>query len=212
MTYEVELKIQLQNGEKQKLEEYLKFKSKFLGGFKQQDYYFDTLIPSFAQKDIALRVRIERNINDTNNLEFKNNSNYNENIIELTYKGKKINQNSKTRLEYNILLDSNTNFKTVENFFQELGYINAINIAKERMNYEIEEGIVLSLDKIFWKNENELGDFVEIEKIATDENQIVETEEYLWNKLQSMVGKLTKDRKIVKSYLELILEARATNS
>lgn len=193
--YEIELKIKLQVKEKQLLEEYLhtnKNSINFLGGFEQTDYYFDTVTPSFAEKDTALRVRVERDIdNDKKDC-----------CIELTYKGAKIHSDSKTRLEYNLNLIPSTDLDTVENFFKELGFVKAIELFKKRRNYQIEDGVVLSLDT------NELGDFVEIEKISEDQNSLVSTEDYLWKMLQEMIGPIPKERKIVKSYLELILESR----
>lgn len=195
LRYEIELKIQLRGNEKTVLENHLNSgtnKVKFLGGYEQTDYYFDTITPSFAEKDTALRVRVENSIGQDKN----------DKTLELTYKGKKLNPTSKTRLEYNINLEPSTEFSTVENFFKELGFIKSIHIFKTRKNYSLEDDIVLSLDT------NELGDFVEIEKISSDQNQIETTEEYLWNKLQSLVGQISRDRQIVKSYLELILESR----
>ena len=196
MTFEIELKIQLQDNEKQKLESYLssnEFLGEFTGGFEQMDYYFDTRIPSFAKNDTALRVRVEKPLNSA---EKKVSS------IELTYKGKKLNPDSKTRLEYNLYLAPESDFTTIENFFNELGFICSFNIFKTRKNYLLEPGVVLSCDT------NELGEFIEIEKIIEDKNSVNTTEEYLWSLLQKMLGNISKDRKIVKSYLELILESR----
>ena len=195
MSFEIELKIQLWDGEKAKLESYLHSKGnvvKYLGGFEQTDYYFDTITPSFAKKDTALRVRVEKPLD----------SGTDKSALELTYKGAKISPTSKTRLEYNMNLGPSTDFATVENFFKELGFIKSISIFKIRKNYLLEEDVVLSLDT------NELGDFVEIEKISNDEREIASTEEELWKKLQTMIDSITKERKIVKSYLELILESK----
>ena len=198
MTFEVELKIKLHNTDKKLIEQFVSsssFKGKYEGGFEQTDHYFDTIPPSSAKNDTALRIRIEKSID----LDRKTNK-----MIEITYKGKKLNPNSKTRLEYNLHLVAETDFKAVKGLFNELGYVDAIQIYKKRHNYLLEpdEGIVLSVDT------NELGDFVEIEKIIEKSEEIESTEEYLWNYLQNIIGPLTKDRKIVKSYLELILEAK----
>lgn len=196
MTYEIELKIKLSQREKTRIEEYLSgiaSQGGYLGGFEQTDYYLDTNPPSFARMDTALRIRLEKSIDSSSN---------DQSLIEITYKGKKLNPNSKTRLEYNLNLVPQTDFKSVEGLFNELGFIKSINIFKKRLNYELEPGIILSLDT------NELGDFVEIEKIVENKDIIEETEEFLWNYLQKIFGPLAKDRKIVKSYLELILESR----
>jgi len=195
MTYEIELKIKLQGDDKRRIEDFLssnQFTGKYLGGFEQTDYYFDTLEPSFARKDIALRVRVENSLD--NSVKTKP-------TIELTYKGKKLNPDSKTRLEYNLELLPGSNLQHVESFFNELGFINSVSIYKKRLNYSLESDIVLSLDT------NELGDFVEIEKILEEKDLIESTENYLWDYLETIVGKMSKNRKIVKSYLELILEA-----
>ncbi len=195
MGYEIELKIELRDGEKQKLESYLQSDDniiKYLGGYEQTDYYFDTIKPSFAEKDTALRVRVEKPLDSEDA----------EPTLELTYKGAKLNPTSKTRLEYNMNLVPSTTFETVENFFKELGFIKSVNIFKKRKNYLLDNNIVLSVDT------NELGDFVEIEKISNNESEIASTEEELWKKLHTMIDTITKERKIVKSYLELILESR----
>ena len=196
MSFEIELKIKLQGNDKQKIEEFMSssnFKGSFEGGFEQTDHYFDTKDPSFAKNDTALRIRVEIPI-------FR--SDETKKTIEITYKGKKLNPNSKTRLEYNLNLVPGTSFQAVEGLLNELGFINSIHIFKKRLNYLLEPGVILSLDT------NELGDFVEIEKIADDKNLIETTENYLWEYLQRIIGPLSKDRRIVKSYLELILESK----
>ena len=175
MTYEIELKIQLSSDEKQLLEAYLhtnRNSIKFLGGYEQTDYYFDTVKPSFAEKDIALRVRSEKKLDENEKI----------NKLELTYKGKKLFSNSKTRLEYNLNLVQSTDFSTVEGFFNELGFTNSVNIQKKRKNYLLETGVVLSVDT------NEIGDFIEIEKISDNQQTIEKTEDYLWEMLQNILN------------------------
>jgi len=195
-TYEIELKIKLLDNDKARIDEYLssnKFSGKFEGGFEQTDNYFDTTEPSFARNDTALRVRVEKPTNASQG---------EESTIEMTYKGKKLNPNSKTRLEYNLNLTKETKYESVEGFLNELGYIKSVSINKQRLNYSLENDITLSIDT------NEIGTFVEIEKIIDDKSLIESTEVYLWDYLQKIIGKLPIDRKIVKSYLELILESR----
>ena len=190
MTFEVELKIKVLEEEKSILNKFLESKV-FLGNFFQKDVYLDTIKPSFAENDTALRVRMEQLLG----------TEHNSKKIELTYKGKKERADSKTRREYNLQLVENTEFETIENFFKELGFLNAITISKNRKNYQIDEKTILSLD------ENELGVFLEIEKIIEDKNLLLETEDELLKTLKTFLPSVTKERKIVKSYLELMLEA-----
>ena len=92
LKFEIELKIQLLGNEKHLLEEYLltnQSSISYLGGFEQTDYYFDTVPPSFARKDTALRVRVEHDIKNKND----------DSCIELTYKGAKINSDSKNKFK-----------------------------------------------------------------------------------------------------------------
>jgi predicted adenylyl cyclase CyaB len=202
MTFEIELKIQLLKDEKKRLDNFLLsdlFSGEYIGKFEQIDHYFDTLIPSFARNDTALRVREEKL------LEKPESNNLNETVeksIEITYKGKKINLDSKTRIEYNLNFAPETDFETIQKFLNELGYELSQTIRKERKNFILDSEILISVDS------NELGDFVEIEKIVEDKNKIKVTEDYLWSKIQEIIGQIPNERKIVKSYLELILENR----
>ena len=192
MSFEVEIKIKLDDDEKKAVEVYLENK-KYLGKSRQVDAYFDTNPPSYARLDKALRLRMQTAIDSDKN--------GNDDVIELTFKGPKLNLDSKTRKELNLDLNNKTKFETIEIFLFELGFSNAIKIVKTRKSWTASD-IHFSLDK------NDLGYYLEIEKIIEAENLIEDAEEDLWILLQKILDKkLSKNRKITKSYLQLLLEA-----
>ena len=189
MSFETEIKIKLSDIERKKIEAYLATKSQFLGFFYQEDHYYDTRPPSYAELDKALRIRVQKPSSGDQE-------------IELTFKGPKINQNSKTRKEINLNFGEKIDFTTIKDFLQELGFFHSISIQKERREYVDINNIHFSLDK------NILGYFLEIEIIINKEKQIKETESKMWELLCQILGELSEKRRITKSYLELILESK----
>lgn len=198
--FEVEIKLKLSTEEEIILASYLKTSTQFEGKFSQTDFYFDTSDPSYETLDKALRVRFQHDLGQVTKRKT---------TVELTFKGPKIRPNSKSRKEINLILKENTNFESIKLFLNELGFVHKFTIEKEREQYSLkldEYQVHFSLDK------NIIGTFLELETIIENQNKdkIIIAEQRLWDLLKEILpmSKLQPDRKITKSYLELILESR----
>ncbi|MEM0150313.1 MAG: class IV adenylate cyclase [Thermoplasmata archaeon] len=142
----------------------------FLGTEFQNDWYFKHPCRDFSITDEALRVR------DVNGKLF------------LTYKGKRIDNETKTRKEIEITVDSNI-FKILEY----LGFEIFMNIKKVRKNYGL-DNVKISLDYV----EN-LGNFIEMEVHGNYEEGKL--------KLFSLAEKLSLKKIERRSYLEMLVNS-----
>ncbi|ASJ14348.1 class IV adenylate cyclase [Thermococcus radiotolerans] len=145
-----------------------------------EDTYFRHPCRDFAETDEALRIRIRRF-----NGHFE---------AFLTYKGPKIDQNSKTRMEIEVpISDPDKHTEILRN----LGFEEVLTIEKTREKYYVDKGIIIDLDEV-----NGLGKFIEIEALAEGEEVVEETVKILREILES----LGVERFERRSYLELMLE------
>lgn len=139
----------------------------------QSDTYFDHPSRSFADTDEALRVR------ETDE------------GVELTYKGPKIDEATKTRDELNLGVDD---AQGARRLLESLGFQPAGRVAKDRELLEL-DGLTLALDRV-----EGLGAFVEIEQVV-EEDVDAAREEVL-----ALADELGLDDRERRSYLELLLE------
>ncbi|NJD99185.1 class IV adenylate cyclase [Thermococcus sp. LS1] len=145
-----------------------------------EDTYFQHPCRDFAETDEALRIRIRRF-----NGHFE---------AFMTYKGPKIDTNSKTRKEIEVpLSDPDKHTEILES----LGFKEVLTIEKTREKYYVDKGIVIALDEV-----EGLGKFIEIEALAESEDVVEETVRILRGILTSLGVKKFERR----SYLELMLE------
>jgi len=172
---EVEIKIPVDDVER--LRNMIKNKGTLVSIIRQHDIYFQHPSRDFSLTDEALRLREEEN------------SKY-----QLTYKGPKISNISKTRIEITISVND---FNKTKQLLESLGFKTFINITKTRETYKINESFI-SIDYV-----NGLGYYVELEKEVSDIKKISETENELINLAKDLGLDVTKS--IRKSYLELLL-------
>jgi len=141
----------------------------------ESDLYFNHPGRDFGRTDEALRIRQS---NDR---------------TVLTYKGPKIGERTKTRIERETGVDD---FKSLRTILHDLGFRESGNVQKKRETW-ILEGINVCLDSV-----EGLGNFVELEKIGTGR----ETVEKRLFELAAQLGLEQFERR---SYLELLLEKNA---
>jgi adenylate cyclase class 2 len=147
---------------------------KFIRQVAERDIYFKHPSRDFALTDEALRIRHKRDIS------------------VLTYKGPKLSNRSKTRIEHEIeFSDPDSMIDILYN----LGFGIAGEINKMRNIYNINE-IEVCLDKV-----EDLGNFVELEKRSMDKER---GEKELFD----LADELGLSRFERKSYLELMLEKK----
>ena len=147
---------------------------------RQEDLYFQHPCRDFSRTDEALRIRLRR---------------FNGHFESfLTYKGPKIDPNSKTRKEIEVQIEDP---KRHEEILLELGFRRVFTVKKTREKYHVEKGVIITLDEV-----EGLGKFVEAEALADDEADVEKTVEKLKNLLMD-IGVMRFERR---SYLELLLE------
>ena len=142
----------------------------------EEDHYFNHPCKDFRSTDEALRIRIRGN------------------SIELTYKGPKISDKTKSRVEVSIVL--NSPLDSILKLLEHLGFTKVAVIRKHRKIYKLGD-YKISLDEV-----ESLGNFVEIE-LRTQRETLSDAE----LKVLVLARKLgLKGKPILKSYLELFLE------
>lgn len=154
----------------QKLKE---INGKFLKEEKQKDVYFNHPVRDFAKTDEAIRIRkISEGLNEK---------------FYLTYKGKKIDNETKTREEFESICD-----EEIFDIFERLGFKKFAEIEKVRKYYK-HKNFEICIDEV-----KDLGNFVEIE--SKNLNDVEE----IFNLLKKFGIK--KEDTITESYLELLLK------
>ncbi len=165
---EVEVKAKIKNpGNFEKMLK--KINAKFLKKEIQEDVYFNHPCRDFAKTDEALRIR------KIGNETF------------LTYKGKRLDAETKTREEIEIKCG-----KEISEILARLGFKAVANVKKVRKEY-LFENLHICVDDV-----EQLGNFVEIEgKELEDKSKIFEI---------LKIFEIEKSETITKSYLELLTE------
>jgi len=139
------------------------------------DLYFNSPQRDFRCSDEALRIRIK------------------EEGARLTYKGPKLDQTTKSRLERTVKIDDP---RQMEQILSSLGFVLSAEVRKKRTKYSY-DGVVLALDEV-----EGLGSFVEVEAEGTGDY------EEQRRKVLSTMSKLGLHKSIRSSYLELLEEKR----
>jgi adenylate cyclase class 2 len=187
--FEVEVKIPLQDTEELRVA-LLDIGGKKLNTETQVDAYYDHPCRSFQKTDEAIRIRSRQPHPDAHS--FIDSSMP---LIEMTYKGPKVDPLSKTRVELSVGLDDD---RTTGLILKQLGFKTVAEITKIRSFYSIRE-ITVSIDDVIG-----VGQFLELERIVDDEKEIKEAREDLFSIIRELGLDSTKS--IRTSYLEMYLE------
>ncbi|MEM2097687.1 MAG: class IV adenylate cyclase [Methanothrix sp.] len=136
------------------------------------DIYFRSPVRDFASSDEALRIRIKKE------------------GVYLTYKGPKLDPETKTRLELSLRIDDAA---TAERLLESLGFSRFAVVRKRRAKYRLGDAIV-ALDDV-----DGLGRFVEAE-IAADHDSPTDRARVL-----EIISSIGTGETIRLSYLELLI-------
>ncbi|MFW5920004.1 MAG: class IV adenylate cyclase [Halanaeroarchaeum sp.] len=147
---------------------------------RQADTYYNAPHRDFAATDEALRVRRERRDGGV--------------TAKVTYKGPKIDGESKTREEHETAVDDAV---AIDEILNGLGFTPAATVEKERRRYDF-DSYTVTLDTV-----TDLGDFVEIETDVEDEAAVERAREDLQIALAALG--LDPEESIRTSYLGLLL-------
>jgi len=185
--YEVEVKLPLRDTEPMKKTILqaggVQLKSEF-----QEDIYYDHPCRSFSETDESVRIR---------HITPAEKSESGPALVELTYKGPKIDKKTKTRIEYTVDL----NEKDMESMIQILlnsGFKHVARITKHREYFDI-QGITASMDDV-----TDVGRFIEFELIADGKDEMKKAR----NRVLELVKTLGLDENDIvrESYLYLYFE------
>ncbi|MDY6958468.1 MAG: class IV adenylate cyclase [Halobacteriota archaeon] len=175
---EVEVKVRLSHdGIETKLDD---IGAKFSGSEEQIDVYYGAPHRDFSATDEALRIRTVTSGSISKDI--------------ITYKGPKIDSESKTREEVEVGIDDKV---VMDRMLTLLGFSKVYEVSKTRRNYRIGD-IMISLDDV-----KGLGSFMEVEiscdgdDFSTQKNMVFS----ILNKLGYKRGDVIRT-----SYLELLLE------
>jgi len=144
-----------------------------IGTENHRDLYFNSPLRDFKESDEALRIRIK------------------EEGARLTYKGPKLDKETKSRLELTVKIDSP---EEMEKILRALDFMRSAEVTKRRTKYALDEAVV-AFDEVVG-----LGSFVEVE-ISGDEDW-----EMQGSKALALLGRLGLGESIRSSYLELLAE------
>ncbi|MEM2637509.1 MAG: class IV adenylate cyclase [Candidatus Korarchaeota archaeon] len=153
--------------------------AEFISRETQEDIYFCSQNHDFLERDDALRIRITKN------------------GTYITYKGPKIDTETKTREEIEVEIDDP--HKTIK-IFERLGFEVFAVVRKMREKYRY-NNLTIAIDNV-----EGLGYFIEIEKQNNGNNV-----DYDKKKIIELLEKLgiSKEKMIRKSYLELLYTQEA---
>ena len=190
-TYEVEIKLPISDKDAMK-------KAIINSGGTQQkiefqvDDYYDHPCRSFSETDEAFRIR-HRTISKGHSL-----SDTDDTLIELTYKGPKIDDKTKTRIEYNVDLHDS---EAISQILVHTGFKLIGRITKHREIFDI-EGITASLDDVA-----DVGNYIEFELIADGKDEMKKAKDRVL-KLAKNLG-LNENDMVRDSYLELYFQDKS---
>ena len=187
MSYEIELKYAVSDMT-QLLAKLKQFGLQFGEAVEEHDMFYQHPAKDFAATDECLRIR--RRAGE----------------YTITYKGPKVDRETKTRLEIELYLTDNvTGALQWDRLLQALEFQPVAELTKTRRSAEWvdrEQKFALSLDYI-----NGLGDFIELETFA-DEAQLDEAR----RRIQSLAAMLELKEPITASYLELTAETPGSST
>lgn len=150
---------------------------------EQGDTYFQHPTRDFAESDEALRIRRVRNLDE-----------HESSTVILTYKGPRLEAETKTRKEHETSLGD---AESASSIFEALGFEPVATVEKRRERWDL-ESMTVCLDNV-----TDLGTFVEIE--ATVAGADLETAN---DRAQELLDALEIPTKVTttKSYLGMLLE------
>jgi len=193
--YEVEIKVRIQDLEE--LRDIIRFNG---GSYKisllHEDTYFNMPkeLRDFKNTDEAIRLRKSEEFDKNDDDLLLKSKCY------LTYKGKKIDSNTKSRQEIEVKVD---NFDNMKEILKVLDFQEVLSIQKERELFELlyqDEKIEILLDFIPLLNQY----FMELEMVVSLPQEIDQARGILFELLERF--NVNKNDSIRKSYLELIVE------
>ena len=145
----------------------------------ETDHYFFIIENGEPLKDAALRIRVSKNGDEENTF--------------LAYKGPKVLQ-TRQEIEFGI-----ANASDAKSFLLALGHQKALTVCKSRLYYQ-KGRIIIAVDSV-----DELGDFIELEILSANSDDMREDAKELLLELSKILPGAST---IEKSYLHLLMEKK----
>lgn len=156
------------------LQNFLALTPKFISLSVQSDVYYNAPNRDFKKTDEALRIRVSNG------------------HAEVTYKGPKLDTETKAREEINVKIDD---YQKFDNILRILNFRSIRSVDKVRRQYEF-EGVNIMVDEV-----KDLGRFLEVEVLVEDNFDAAKQHVFSILKRAGVEkGELTRE-----SYLELLL-------
>jgi adenylate cyclase class 2 len=188
-SFEVEVKVPITDSEKMK-QKLLDSGARMLNSEIQIDTYFDHPCRTFEDTDEAVRVRTRRPLDE---LEIDSSHTLN----ELTYKGPKIDKETKTRLEYSVGIND---VDSLSSILESLGFESVVKVTKKRTFFDLRD-ITISIDDV-----EEVGLFLELESIAHQTDEMESAKRTIFEVLDELG--IDPKQSVRESYLELYMDRR----
>ena len=169
---EMEIKAYLND---ESLNDFYKLAPTLISSLTQSDVYYNAPNRDFKKTDEALRIRVSNG------------------HAEVTYKGPKIDTETKARKEINVKIDD---YQKFNNILEVLNFKRIKSVDKIRQQYEC-EGLNVMIDEVI-----DLGRFLEVEVLI--DGDIEAAKERIFSLLKR-IG-LGKEKLTRESYLELLLK------
>lgn len=188
-SFEVEVKVPIEDIELM-TRKLVKLGVEELNSEVQIDTYFDHPCRTFVKTDEAVRVRTRRPLNEQG-LASSHAPN------ELTYKGPKLDEKTKTRIEYSVGID-NTDHLT--SMLESLGFKPIAEVVKKRTFFELRD-ITISIDDV-----EDVGLFLELESIAHQKDEMESAKRAIFEILDEL--EIGEEQTIRDSYLEMYMAGK----
>jgi adenylate cyclase, class 2 len=156
------------------IEKILAMGATLIGTENHCDLYFNSPLRDYKESDEALRIRIK------------------EEGARLTYKGPKLDKETKSRLELTVKIDSPQEMAKI---LTAIGFVRSSEVRKRRTKYALGDAVV-AFDEV-----QGLGSFVEVEISGADDDWKLQG-----NKALALLGGLGLGESIRRSYLEMLAE------
>ena len=148
---EVEIKVRITEDEYNQISTKLtSLDFEYISKMKETDVYYNSPSKNYFESGEALRIRSSESLID------------NKMHTYLTYKGKKVDTLSNTRVEHEVSVDSKEN---IEHIFHALDFTELFTVEKERYYYN-HGSINVCIDSV-----KDLGYYIELEKIVATDNE-----------------------------------------
>ena len=185
-TYEVEVKIAIDSYDEME-QRILNVGAEKINREVQIDSYYDHPCRTFQDTDEALRVRSRQPLG-------KEEADSRNGLVELTYKGPKIDSTTKTRIESSAMLNDSVEITSI---LENLSFKLVANVTKKRQFFSL-PSITISIDDV-----EDVGLFMELESVVK-----IKDVDHARENIFTLMEKLGLDpsQSIRESYLELYMK------